>query len=172
MRSLLEVLSNSMSRRYLVSGKLENNGRELNVKEFGERVAYVNAMDAYPWLTVAQTLRLASSFISPTTNAFKSTEMVEQLIETLALSPYRNFLCGELGRTEKQRLKLAIEILKDTDVLLTDNVTKDMDLYDMAFVIDYVRDWAIKLSRTAVMAIQPPTLEILTMFRKGNDNNK
>lgn len=53
------------------------------------------------------------------------------------------------------------------DILLADNVMKDMDLYDMAFVIDYLRDWAIKLNRIAVMAIQPPTFEILTMFRKG-----
>uniref|UniRef100_A0A915Q5D4 ABC transporter domain-containing protein n=1 Tax=Setaria digitata TaxID=48799 RepID=A0A915Q5D4_9BILA len=144
MRVLLEVLSNSMAEKYLISGTIENNGCEMNVNEFGDRVAYVNTSDIYSWLTVAQTLRLGSSFVTPEIDA----NMIEQLIQTLALSPYRNFLCGKL------------------DILLLDNVTKDMNLYDMAFITDYLRDWAIKLNRIVVMAAQPPTIEILTMFRK------
>lgn len=44
---------------------------------------------------------------------------------------------------------------------------KNINVYDMAFVIDYLREWAIKLNRIVVMAVQPPTIEILTMFHKG-----
>uniref|UniRef100_A0A0M3J6V9 ABC2_membrane_7 domain-containing protein n=1 Tax=Anisakis simplex TaxID=6269 RepID=A0A0M3J6V9_ANISI len=75
-------------------------------------------------------------------------------------------LCNELGEAEKQRLKIAEQVLKDTDVLLCNNVTEEMDLYDTAFIIDYLRDWAIKLNRVVVMAIAPQTIEILHMFHK------
>nr|CRZ23291.1 BMA-ABCX-1 [Brugia malayi] len=91
---------------------------------------------------------------------------MEQLIQTLALSSIRNFLCNELTIAERQRLKIALQILKDADILLSDNIMKDINLYEMAFLIDYLRDWAIKLNRIVIMAVQPPTIEILTMFHK------
>uniref|UniRef100_A0A1I8EM33 ABC2_membrane_7 domain-containing protein n=1 Tax=Wuchereria bancrofti TaxID=6293 RepID=A0A1I8EM33_WUCBA len=136
MRILLEIMSNNISKRYLISGTLENNGYKMNMNEFGDRVAYVNAQN------------------------------IEQLIQTLALSSIRNFLCGELTIAERQRLKIALQILKDADILLSDNIMKNINLYEMAFLIDYLRDWAIKLNRIVIMAVQPPTIEILTMFHK------
>ncbi|CAG9532050.1 unnamed protein product [Cercopithifilaria johnstoni] len=166
MRVLLEVMSNTMSHKYSISGVLENNGHKISIDKFGDRVAYVNTDNIYPWLTVAQTIRLRSLFVASNANTFKNVNAIEQLIQTLALSPIRNFLCSELSMVERQRLKIAVQILKDTDILLSDNILKDMDLYDMAFVIDYLRDWAIKLNRIVVMAMQPPTIEILTMFHK------
>lgn len=53
------------------------------------------------------------------------------------------------------------------DILLCENITREMDVYDTAFVIDYLRDWAMKLNRIVLMAVAPPTIEILTMFHKG-----
>lgn len=37
----------------------------------------------------------------------------------------------------------------------------------MAFVIDFIRDWAQRLKRIAIIAINPPTMEILSMFNKS-----
>uniref|UniRef100_A0A5S6PJ72 ABC transporter domain-containing protein n=1 Tax=Brugia malayi TaxID=6279 RepID=A0A5S6PJ72_BRUMA len=136
MRILLEIMSNNISKEYLINGIIENNGHKMNINEFGDRVAYVNAQN------------------------------MEQLIQTLALSSIRNFLCNELTIAERQRLKIALQILKDADILLSDNIMKDINLYEMAFLIDYLRDWAIKLNRIVIMAVQPPTIEILTMFHK------
>ncbi|KAL6735375.1 hypothetical protein Aduo_005823 [Ancylostoma duodenale] len=41
-----------------------------------------------------------------------------------------------------------------------------MDSYETAFLVDYLRDWAIKLNRVVLMAIAPPSFEILLMFSK------
>ncbi|KAL3994383.1 ABC-2 type transporter family protein [Acanthocheilonema viteae] len=166
MRVLLELMSNTISQKYLISGILKNNGHEISMDKFGDRVAYVNADDTYPWLTVAQTVHLQSLFVASDRDTFKNANTIERVIQALALSPIHNFLCNELTVAERQRLKIAKQILKDTDILLLDNITKGMDLYDMAFVIDYLRDWAIKLNRIVVMAVQPPTIEILIMFHK------
>uniref|UniRef100_A0A5S6PIU0 ABC transporter domain-containing protein n=1 Tax=Brugia malayi TaxID=6279 RepID=A0A5S6PIU0_BRUMA len=166
MRILLEIMSNNISKEYLINGIIENNGHKMNINEFGDRVAYVNAQNVYPWLTVAQTLYLQSLFVTSDRNTFNNVNMMEQLIQTLALSSIRNFLCNELTIAERQRLKIALQILKDADILLSDNIMKDINLYEMAFLIDYLRDWAIKLNRIVIMAVQPPTIEILTMFHK------
>lgn len=57
-------------------------------------------------------------------------------------------------------------LLLFTDVLICENVLRDMDLYDTAFVIDYVRDWAQRLNRIVIVAINPSTPELLEMFGK------
>ncbi|EYC04169.1 hypothetical protein Y032_0089g2262 [Ancylostoma ceylanicum] len=41
-----------------------------------------------------------------------------------------------------------------------------MDSYETAFLVDYLRDWAIKLNRVVMMAIAPTSFEILLMFSK------
>lgn len=95
--------------------------------------------------------------------------------------PFRNQLVENLGLGEIQRVKLASKMLLDTgnlmnffqilnqikDLLICENFLKDMDLYDLAFVIDFMRDWAQRLKRIVIIAINPPTMEILTMFSKS-----
>lgn len=45
-------------------------------------------------------------------------------------------------------------------------MTKDMDVYDTAFTIDYLRSWALKTGRVVILAIQPSSLDMLHMFSK------
>lgn len=92
---------------------------------------------------------------------------ITQLIETLALGPVRDKLIENISLSERQRVKIACKILLDTDFLVLDDITKNMDLYDCAFLIDYLRDWAVKLNRIVIMAMNPPTTELLAMFHKG-----
>lgn len=42
-----------------------------------------------------------------------------------------------------------------------------MDVYDAGFMVDYLRDWAAKLNRIVLVAANPPTFQLLAMFRKG-----
>ena len=39
-------------------------------------------------------------------------------------------------------------------------------------MIDFIRDWAQRLKRIAIIAINPPTMEILTMFNKSRHEFK
>lgn len=92
---------------------------------------------------------------------------IEELVQGLALEPFKGQLVENLGRNEVQRLKLAGAMLRDTDVLVAENVLKDMDLYDLAFLVDFIRDWAQRLRKICIIALSPPTPEILTMFGKA-----
>lgn len=76
MRVLLEVMSNNMSQKYLISGIIENNGHEISVDKFGDRVAYVTAHDIHPWLTVEQIIRLQSLFVASDRNTFNGISAV------------------------------------------------------------------------------------------------
>uniref|UniRef100_A0A1I7YQX6 ABC transporter domain-containing protein n=1 Tax=Steinernema glaseri TaxID=37863 RepID=A0A1I7YQX6_9BILA len=166
MRTILGILSNQHTPSGKIDGTLEINGHRVTTSQFGERCAYVGIDEPCPWLTVQQFLSFSCAFYKPATDAFEINRMIDQLIHTLALTPFRNQLCRDLGRTERQRLKIASAVIMDTDILICDNIVRDMDIYDVAFIVDYLRDWAIKLSRIVIIAMSPPTVEILTMFQK------
>ncbi|KAI6183984.1 ATP-binding cassette sub-family G member 8 [Aphelenchoides bicaudatus] len=159
MQTFIRVLSHSEIPNGKMHGVLEINGHKLKPRQFGERVAHVSSSELHSGLTLMEYLNLYSSFIQPATNAFKKQDTIEHLIQGLALVPFKNQLIENLGHNEVQRLKLA-------NLLICENVLRDMDLYDLAFVIDFIRDWAQRLKRIAIIAINPPTLEILTMFNK------
>ncbi|KAI6197034.1 ATP-binding cassette sub-family G member 8 [Aphelenchoides besseyi] len=166
MQTFIRVLAHSELPQGRVHGVLEINGHKLKPRQFGERVAHVSSSLLPSGLTLSEHLNLYSSLVQPATTAFKRQETIEQLIQGLALAPFRAQLVEKLGRNEVQRLKLASKMLLDTDLLLCENILRDMDVYDAAFIIDFVRDWAQRLKRIVIVAMNPPTPEILTMFGK------
>ncbi|GMR37147.1 hypothetical protein PMAYCL1PPCAC_07341, partial [Pristionchus mayeri] len=166
MRTLLRVFTQHSPPPGTVSGRLSINGHRLRLPQLGARIAHVPIEDPSDVLTVEQHLRCSAYFKRPATQS-KIGDMIGQLIRSLALAPFKNRLVKNLGKTEKQRLKIAMALLKDTDVLIVDNITRDMDIYDVAFLVDFLRDWALRLGRIVIVAIAPTTVEILTMFHKA-----
>ncbi|KAH7720797.1 Protein ABCX-1 [Aphelenchoides avenae] len=135
-------------------------------QQFGSRISRVPSHPLPPGLSVTEFLSLHSQLSPPVVTGKNRSTMIDELVEGLALSPCRSRLVENLGHDEQQRLKIAAQMLLDTDVLICENVLRDMDLYDTAFVIDYVRDWAQRLNRIVIVAINPSTPELLEMFGK------
>ncbi|CAD5215283.1 unnamed protein product [Bursaphelenchus xylophilus] len=166
METFIRVLSRSDPPPGQTHGIFELNGHKLKPSQFGERVAHVTASDVKTTMTLIEYLNSYSTLVKPATSSFKRHEMIIQLIQGLALTPFKGQLVQNLGRNEINRLKIASAMLLDTDILVCENILRDMDLYDMAFIIDFIRDWAQKKKKIAIIALNPPTLEILQMFGK------
>uniref|UniRef100_A0A7E4ZVH3 ABC transporter domain-containing protein n=1 Tax=Panagrellus redivivus TaxID=6233 RepID=A0A7E4ZVH3_PANRE len=164
--AFMRIIANANPPRGQVSGSLELNGHNLRSRQLGDRIAFASADPPPPSLTAGEYLDFYSRLVGPATNAVSRRRLIDQLIHGLALGPLRNRLCKGLSSTELARLKLAAKMCLDTDILVADNLLTDMDLYDAAFVIDYIRDWAQRFNRIVIMACVPPTTELLTMFRK------
>uniref|UniRef100_A0AC34FU90 ABC transporter domain-containing protein n=1 Tax=Panagrolaimus sp. ES5 TaxID=591445 RepID=A0AC34FU90_9BILA len=163
---LLRILTNFDLPRGKITGKFEINGHQLRQKQFAERVAFVSTDSLPKWLTALEYLDYYSQLQKPSTNAVPRRRMITQLIHGLALGPLKHRLCKDLSFTEQQRLKIAAKMLLDTDILIIDNILSEIDLYDYAFILDFVRDWAQRFSRIIIFAGIPSSLELLTMFRK------
>ncbi|TMS35296.1 hypothetical protein L596_002728 [Steinernema carpocapsae] len=114
MRTMLGILSNRSVPSGKIDGIFEINGHRVTPAQFGERCSFVGIDEPYPWLTVQQFLYLSCAFQKPATDAFEIDRMIDQLIHTLALGPFRHRLCRDLGRTERQRLKIAAAVIMDT----------------------------------------------------------
>ena len=67
--------------------------------------------------------------------------------------------------SEKQRLNVACHLLLDADIVVLDQPTRGMDIFDTFFLVEYLRQWAAR-GRIVFLTLQPPTYEILTMISK------
>lgn len=50
-------------------------------------------------------------------------------------------------------------------VLILDQPTKEMDIFDTFFLVEYLRNWA-STGRVVIMSLHPPTYEIFAMLTK------
>ncbi|WKX93892.1 hypothetical protein Q1695_011282 [Nippostrongylus brasiliensis] len=163
-KALLNVLSGADMYSGRLTGSFSINGHALSHRQFASRIAHVTLEDIPEPLTVVEYLRVSAALHPPANRSFKIENMIDQIVATLALAHQRHSLCSRLTKAETVRLRIAAELLKDTDILLCDNVAKHLDIYELAFVVDYLRDWAAKLNRIVVMALSPPSFENLLMF--------
>lgn len=90
---------------------------------------------------------------------------INALIEDLGLSQVKHTRVKDLTISERQRLNVACQLLLDTDLVVLDQATRGMDIFDTFFLVEYLRQWAAR-GRIVFMTLQPPTYEILTMISK------
>ncbi|CAD6190172.1 unnamed protein product [Caenorhabditis auriculariae] len=164
---LMEKLSGTGSRLGKTSGELNVNGHRLRKSAASRVIGVVNHDRPPPNLTVYQYLIACSKFCPPAVKHFGgTTHLMNQLISTLALAPLCDIRCGKLGPSELQRVKIAAQLIRDPQILVCKDICRELDVYDMAFLVDYLREWAVRAKRIAVLALAPPTIEILKMFSK------
>ncbi|KAB7497362.1 ATP-binding cassette sub-family G member 2 [Armadillidium nasatum] len=90
---------------------------------------------------------------------------INALIEDLGLEQVKHTRVKDLTLSEKRRLNAACHLLLETDIVLLDQPTKGMDIFDTFFLVEYLRQWAAR-GRIVILTIQPPTYEIFTMISR------
>ena len=90
---------------------------------------------------------------------------IDALINDLGLNPVWHTRVAHVTISERRRLSVACHLLLDTDVVLLDQPTKGMDIFDTFFLVEYLRQWAAR-GRIVMLTIHPPTYEIFTMLSR------
>lgn len=88
----------------------------------------------------------------------------------LGLIPVCDIICSRLNRSQWQRVKVAAQLIRDPTILVCTDILKEIDVHDQCFLIDYLREWAVKTNRIVVMAVSPISLQVLRMFSKSEKN--
>lgn len=166
---LLDVLANrhhgTQSR---IRGDLVVNGVPAQPDKLHNRVTYVQQDCSYmPDMSVRQTLLFTSLLKEPgnPSRGFDTKGRINALIEDLGLGLVKHTRVKHLTPSEKRRLNVACHLLLDTDIVLLDQPTKGMDIFDTFFLVEYLRQWAAR-GRIVILTIHPPTYEIFTMMSK------
>ncbi|XP_045475615.1 ATP-binding cassette sub-family G member 8 [Harmonia axyridis] len=171
--TLLDILA---GRRDALAGDIILNGQRVRSNALKSRVAYVqNDLNLCEDMTVAQTLRFHYDLKKPTDKLgyFKLDAMdrINVLIEDLGLEQVRHTKVASMTVSEKRRLNVACQLLLDTDIVLFDQPTKGMDIFDTFFLVEYLRQWASggtsnALGKIVILTLHPPTYEIFTMLSR------
>ncbi|GFY47202.1 ABC transporter G family member 4, partial [Trichonephila inaurata madagascariensis] len=166
--ALLDILANRHRKwRCRLRGEFMVNGLYLTLKKLEKCVAYVQRhTDFGPDMSVRQTLLFTSLLQEPDNNrGFDTKSRINALIEDLGLGQVKHTRVSDLTESEKRRLNVASQLLLDTDIVLLDQPTKGMDIFDTFFLVEYLRQWAAR-GRIVIMTIHPPTYEIFTMISR------
>uniref|UniRef100_A0A146KVC2 ATP-binding cassette sub-family G member 8 n=3 Tax=Lygus hesperus TaxID=30085 RepID=A0A146KVC2_LYGHE len=167
---LLEALCGRRS----YSGQVTLNGLEVGRRELSRTCAIVRkGAVLHGDLSVAATLRYYAALRRPpgTRGKMSMADQVSIVTEELGLSPVLDTRVSELTPSEVSRLLVALQLLADPQILLVDDVTQPMDIFDTFFLVEFLRYWAAGATggvagRIVVMCLQPPTYEILTMVSR------
>lgn len=112
-------------------------------------------------MSVQSTLSFHAALCGPSNSADLS-ERVDMLVEDLGLTAVRTTNVSRLTHSERQRLSVACQLLTQASILILDQATTNMDIFDTFFLVEYLRQWC-NGGRIVVMTLQPPTFEILSM---------
>lgn len=113
-----------------------------------------------PRMSVQNTLSFHATLRGPMDKS-DLLERIDILIEDLGLTAVRTANVARLTHSEKQRLSVACQLLTQASILVLDQVTTNMDIFDTFFLVEYLRQWCA--GRIVIMTLQPPTFEILSM---------
>lgn len=164
---LLDVLAGV---RKKLSGDIVLNGQPVASSTLRKIAAYVrNDTSLCPAMTVEHTLRFHAALRRPRHNhnhvKMDDKDRINILIEELGLEQVRATNVGRLTRSEIRRLNVACQLLLDMAVLILDQPTKEMDIFDTFFLVEYLRNWA-STGRVVIISLHPPTYEIFAMLTK------
>uniref|UniRef100_A0A1I7TTA5 ABC transporter domain-containing protein n=1 Tax=Caenorhabditis tropicalis TaxID=1561998 RepID=A0A1I7TTA5_9PELO len=168
MLSLLRVICGIRDLRGKLSGDILVNGHRMSRSRLEKLlVAFVSLESPICILTVRQYLHVHSKFHPPMTERYGGVgHLVNKLMTDLGLMPVCDIICSRLNRSQWQRVKVASQLIRDPTILVCSDILKDIDVHDQCFLIDYLREWALKTNRIVIMAISPTSSQVLKMFSK------
>ncbi|XP_026851165.1 ATP-binding cassette sub-family G member 8 isoform X1 [Drosophila persimilis] len=147
-----------------LGGEILINGQQVNRHGLRELCSYVPALEVSsldPRMSVQCTLNFHAALRGPIDRS-DIKERMDVLIEDLGLNTVRASNVSSLTHSEKQRLSVACQLLAQSSLLILDQVTSNMDIFDTFFLVEYLRQWCSG-GRIVIMTLQPPTFEILSM---------
>ncbi|XP_076320520.1 LOW QUALITY PROTEIN: ATP-binding cassette sub-family G member 8-like [Tachypleus tridentatus] len=167
--TILNILANQYRKwQCHLYGDIIVNGLHMTPPDLEHCVAYIQKDSEFsPDMSVRQTLLFTSLLQEPSdSNRNRDTKgRINALLEDLGLGQVKHTRVHDLTESEKRRLNVACRLMLDTDIVLLDQPTKGMDIFDSFFLVEYLRQWASR-GRIVILTIHPPTYEIFTMISR------
>lgn len=166
--AVLDILGNRHKKwRCRLRGDFLINGLYMTPSRLEQCLSYVQRdPDFTSDMSVRQTMLFNSLLLEPDhTREYDIKTRINALLEDLGLGQVKHTRVRDLTDSEKRRLNVACHLLFDTDIVLLDQPTKGMDIFDTFFLVEFLRQWAAR-GRIVILTIHIPTYEIFTMISK------
>ncbi|XP_052766024.1 ATP-binding cassette sub-family G member 5-like [Mya arenaria] len=166
--SLLDVITCRSSGK--VTGGVYYNGARCTRDVIQNHATYVMQADRLlPNLTVRETLRYTASLKLPghTSNAVIDRKVAQVITEMglkeVADSRVGGHIIRGISGGEQRRVTIAIQLLKDPDMIFLDEPTSGLDSYTARYLVSNLRDLA-RRGKIVLLTIHQPSSEIFTLL--------
>ncbi|XP_001606113.1 ATP-binding cassette sub-family G member 8 [Nasonia vitripennis] len=161
---IMETIS---GRRRIRRGDILLNGRPVSARTLRSTVAYLSADTPEAGLSPELTALQCLSFYRLLRGAAGVSSLeAEAILQELGLDATKHCLVSSLTCSESRRLALACRLIEGTQILSLDRPTRGLDIFDAFFLVEYLRQWALRAQRLVLLTLHPPTYEILTMLSR------
>uniref|UniRef100_A0A182K9C5 ABC transporter domain-containing protein n=4 Tax=Cellia TaxID=44534 RepID=A0A182K9C5_9DIPT len=161
-RALLDVIarrSDGSSR-----GQVLLNGAPLTKSLFQQRCGYVtHACDFIPGLTVSQTLHYTPTILG----GYLKSSKVRQVLADLALSQVSHKKVENLNISEKRRLAIGIQLVRDPVMLLLDEPTQGLDPLSAYLLISILSNSAKKTGCGILLSLEKPRSDVFPFLDRA-----
>lgn len=154
-RALLDVIAKRADGRG--RGSVLLNGAPLTKNLFHQRCAYVtHQVDFIPGLSVSQTLHYTPTILS----GYLKSSKVRQILADLALSQVSNKKVENLNISERRRLAIGIQLVRDPVMLLLDEPTQGLDPLAAYLLISILSNTAKKTGCGILLSLEKPRSDV------------
>ncbi|KAJ8687852.1 hypothetical protein QAD02_023647 [Eretmocerus hayati] len=161
---IMETISGRIKIR---RGDILLNGRSVTPKILRSTVSYLSADTPEAGLLPELTSLQCLSFYRLLRGApGLSGHELEAILQELGLDATKHCLVSSLTCSEARRLALACRLIEGTQILCLDRPSRGLDIFDTFFLVEYLRQWALRAQRLVLLTLHPPTYEILTMLTR------
>uniref|UniRef100_A0A182JAT1 Uncharacterized protein n=1 Tax=Anopheles atroparvus TaxID=41427 RepID=A0A182JAT1_ANOAO len=161
-RALLDVIarrSEGSSR-----GQVLLNGAPLTKSLFQQRCGYVtHSCDFIPGLTVSQTLHYTPTILG----GYLKSSKVRQVLADLALSQVSHKKVENLNISEKRRLAIGIQLVRDPVMLLLDEPTQGLDPLSAYLLISILSNSAKKTGCGILLSLEKPRSDVFPFLDRA-----
>ncbi|CAG2100894.1 unnamed protein product [Medioppia subpectinata] len=158
-KALIDVMGHRVSQGS-TRGQILLNDVPLTLRLFQEQCGFVSKTTQHiDGLSVRQTL----SYISQMTirgNGSLKRGRVKQVLADLALTSVAKRDVMDLNVSERKRLAIGIQMIRDPLLLILDDPTKDLDPLNTYFVVSILSNHAKKYQRIVVLTMDKPRSDI------------
>lgn len=163
-RALLDVIAKRADGRG--RGSVLLNGAPLTKNLFQQRCAYVtHQVDFIPGLSVSQTLHYTPTILS----GYLKSSKVRQILADLALSQVSNKKVENLNVSERRRLAIGIQLVRDPVMLLLDEPTQGLDPLAAYLLISILSNTAKKTGCGILLSLEKPRSDVFPFLDRWDD---
>ncbi|KAL7022856.1 hypothetical protein ACKWTF_012411 [Chironomus riparius] len=161
-RALLDVISRRAEGRG--RGSVLLNGAPLTKNLFQQRCGYVtHQCDFIPGLTVSQTLHYTPTILS----GYLKSSKVRQVLADLALSQVSNRKVENLTVSERRRLAIGVQLVRDPVMLLLDEPTQNLDPLASYLLISILSNSAKKTGCGILLSMEKPRSDVFPFLDRA-----
>lgn len=158
-KALIDVIGHRVSHGS-TRGQILLNDVPLTLRLFQEQCGFVSkSTQLIEGLSVRQTLSYTSQMTIRGDAPLKRGR-VKQVLADLALSSVAKRDVSQLNVSERKRLAIGIQIIRDPLLIILDDPTRDLDPLNTYFVISILSNHAKKYQRIVVLTMDKPRSDI------------